>query len=103
VLVLPSLWEGFGIVLIEAMAAGKPVITTNVSNMPEIVNDGENGFLVPPSDPDALSTAMQKMASNRENVRRMGRAGRRVVQNRFTLGHMVDTIEKYFFELCARK
>ncbi|MGH7598662.1 MAG: glycosyltransferase, partial [bacterium] len=55
ILLLPSLWEGFGIVLIEAMAAGKPAISTNMSSMPEIIVDGQTGYLVPPGDAEMLA------------------------------------------------
>ncbi len=59
--VLPSLKEGFGIVLLEAMHYGLPIITTNVSAMPELVEDGKNGFLVNPSDSDDLAIALSKL------------------------------------------
>ncbi len=97
-LVLPSLWEGFGIVLIEAMAAGKPVITTNVSNMPEIVQDGREGYLVPPSDSEGLREAMAKLIKHPAQGRKMGENGFETVQERFTLKRMVDDTESYFIE-----
>lgn len=101
-LVLPSLWEGFGIVLIEAMAAGKPVITTQISNMPEIVRNGVNGFLVPPSNPVLLAKAMRKMSSHPHQAKRMGNSGRRIARERFSLDRMVNATEAFFSELCAR-
>jgi glycosyltransferase involved in cell wall biosynthesis len=101
VLVLPSLWEGFGIVLIEAMAAGKPVITTNASNMPEIVTQGVDGVLIPPSDALALAQAMRSMVQSPILVRNMGTAGRSTVMRRFTLKKMVDAVESFFEEYTA--
>ncbi len=97
-LVLPSLWEGFGIVLIEAMAAGKPVITTNVSNMPEIISEGREGYLVSPSDSEDLQDAMRKLFNHPAQGRKMGKNGRETVRLRFTLKRMVDDTESYFLE-----
>ncbi|OQA14786.1 MAG: Alpha-D-kanosaminyltransferase [Chloroflexi bacterium ADurb.Bin360] len=57
-LVLPSLWEGFGVVLVEAMAYGKPCVATAVGGIPEVVVDGVTGFLVPPDEPLALAEAV---------------------------------------------
>lgn len=102
VLVLPSLWEGFGIVLIEAMAAGKPVLTTLVSNMPEIVTDGQDGFLIPPRDADALAKALVRLAGNPKFRKRMGRNGQRTVRERFTLDRMVDETEALFLRVARQ-
>ena len=96
VFVLPSLWEGFGIVLIEAMAAGKPCITTRVSSMPEIVLDGVTGRVVPVNDVDALAHAMRELAENRDLARRFGEAGRARVLEHFTLERMLDQLESLF-------
>ena len=98
-LVLPSLWEGFGIVLIEAMAAGKPVITTQVSNMPEIVTHEQEGFLVPINDSDALQKNIAKLIDDPELQERMGKNGRETVNQRFTIDRMIDEIESYFNDL----
>ncbi len=97
-LVLPSLWEGFGIVLIEAMAAGKPVITTNVSNMPEIVREGREGYLIPPSDSESLRDAMMKLIKHPAQGREMGKTGLETVRQKFTLKRMVDETESYFLK-----
>ncbi len=75
-MVLPSLMEGFGIVLIEAMAAGKPCISTRVGAVPELVVDGENGYLIPPADPEALSAAMIRLNSLPDCGAGMGATGR---------------------------
>ena len=97
-LVLPSLWEGFGIVLIEAMAASKPVITTSVSNMPEIIRDGREGYLIPPSDAECLQKAMTKLFRHPAQGRKMGKTGFETVRQKFTLKRMVDETESYFLE-----
>lgn len=64
VLVLPSDAEGFGLVLIEAMAAGVPVIGTNVDGIRDVIRDGETGLLVPPRDPSALAAALRRLSED---------------------------------------
>lgn len=98
-LVLPSLWEGFGIVLIEAMAAGKPCITTQISSMPEIVVDGETGRVVPPGESEALAAALIETMGNSDRAAAWGEAGRRRVEAHFTLDRMIDHLETLFASL----
>jgi len=97
-LVLPSLWEGFGIVLIEAMAAGKPCVTTQVSSMPEIVVDGETGIVVPPQDDERLADAIKKLLDDPALARRLGDCGKKRVDDKFTLNRMIDHYESLFFQ-----
>jgi glycosyltransferase involved in cell wall biosynthesis len=96
VCVLPSLWEGFGIVLIEAMAAGKPCVTTRISSMPEIVQDGRTGLVVPPRDADSLAVALASLLQDPALAARQGAAGLAVVRERFTLARMIDRYEDVF-------
>jgi len=88
--VLASLWEGLGLVFLEAMAAGLPVVATNVSAVPEVVVDGETGLLVPPGDPEALARALERLALDEELRVRLGRAGRERVRERFGLERMIE-------------
>lgn len=75
IFVFPSVWqEPFGLVLCEAMAAGKPVVASRVGGIPEVVVDGETGFLVPPGDVPALAQAIGRLVSDRDLLDRMGRA-----------------------------
>jgi glycosyltransferase involved in cell wall biosynthesis len=76
VFVLPSLFEGMPLSILEAMGAGLPVIATAVDGTPEVVVDGETGLLVPPADPDALAGAVNRLLGDREFAARLGRQGR---------------------------
>jgi glycosyltransferase involved in cell wall biosynthesis len=95
-LVLPSHWEGFGIVLIEAMAAGKPCVTTAISSMPEIVLDGRTGRVVPAGDSGALAEALIEGAGDKERAAAWGADGRRRVEDHFTLDRMIGQLEALF-------
>jgi glycosyltransferase involved in cell wall biosynthesis len=96
VLLTPSLWEGFGIVLIEAMAAGKPCIATKTSSIPEIVEDGVNGFLVPPKDSQSIADSLIKMISDPQLVQKMGQEGIETVKKKFTIEKMIKEYESIF-------
>lgn len=82
-LCLPSFAEGVPVVLMEAMAAGRPVISTRITGIPELVEDGVSGLLVPPSDADALRTAIARLADDPALRHRMGAAGRARVRAEF--------------------
>jgi len=92
VLLLPSWEEPFGRALIEAMAMGVPVVATNVGGPPEIVEDGREGYLVSPREPGAWARAIRHIADEPERGAEMGRAGRRRVQEAFTVDHHVATM-----------
>lgn len=88
--VLPSLWEGLGLVFLEAMAASLPIVATTVSAIPEVVEDGVSGWLVEPSDPDALAGAIAAALADPDERRRRGAAGAARLTERFGLDRMVD-------------
>ena len=103
VFVLTSEWEGFGLVLVEAMAAGKPVVATRVSGIPEVVLDRETGILVPSRNPEALATAVLKLLADPAEQRRLGTNGYHRVHTYFTADRMVDeTIAIYREALAGR-
>jgi glycosyltransferase involved in cell wall biosynthesis len=102
-LILPSIVEGFGYVLVEAMAAGKPVVATRVSSIPEIVRDGETGVLVEVNDPDHLTEAIVAVLADRSRALEMGRRGREVALEKFTLDAMLDRTEAVFREQARAK
>lgn len=99
ILVQPSVEEGFGITLLEAMAAGKPVIGTEVGGIPEIIKGGVNGLLVPPRDPSSLSRAIQKLLNNPEQAKYMGQRGRQMLEKHFTISKMVKKYEELYERL----
>lgn len=103
VLALPSFWEGFGLVLIEAMAAGKPVITTNLSSMPEIVEHGRTGFLIPPGEAGALAACACELLQNEGRRRALGAAARQRVAEKFTHAAMLQKLEELFAREAQRK
>jgi glycosyltransferase involved in cell wall biosynthesis len=76
---LPSRQEGFGIVFLEAMAAGLPIVAARAAAVPELVSDGESGILVAPDNPGDLAAALDRLLSDPEERRRMGETGRRQV------------------------
>ena len=84
VVALPSWTEGLPIVLLEAMAHGRPVVATPVGGTPELVTDGETGLLVPPRDPEALAAALRRVLDDPDLARRLGTAARARVAERFT-------------------
>lgn len=96
ILLLPSYWEGFGIVLIEAMAAGKPAISTDTSSMPEIIADGQTGFVVPPGDVEALADRVMQLLRDTTLREKFGRAARQRVLEKFTQQRMIAELEKFF-------
>jgi glycosyltransferase involved in cell wall biosynthesis/2-polyprenyl-3-methyl-5-hydroxy-6-metoxy-1,4-benzoquinol methylase len=95
-LVLPSLWEGFGLVLLEAMAASRPVVASAVGPVSEVVVHGETGLLVEPGNPEALAEALVQVLENPELAARLGEAGRRRVAEHFSLDRMTVETEALY-------
>ncbi|WP_432736264.1 glycosyltransferase [Maridesulfovibrio sp. FT414] len=95
---LPSLWEGFGYALVEAMTLEKPVVGFDTSSNPEVVSNGETGLLVAPGDSEQLASALEKLIRDKELRTKMGKKGRtRVLENFNTplvLGKLIDVIEE---------
>jgi len=83
--VLPSFAEGVPVVLMEAMASGLPVIATRITGVPELVEDGVSGFLVPPGDAGALARAMNRLAALPDRGAAMGTSGRARVAEEFDI------------------
>ena len=99
--VMSSLWEGLGLVFLEAMATGLPVVGSRVSAIPEVVTDGETGLLVDPADPAALAAGIERMLSDEELRNALGEAGPAIVNERFTLDRMVEETLAVYAEVLS--
>ena len=97
-LVLPSLMEGLPVVLMEAMALGKPVIASCVAGIPELVHDGVTGLLFRPSDWDQLGERMRFLAHDRPLRTRLADAGRVAVATEFAIDIAVEPLARLFAE-----
>jgi glycosyltransferase involved in cell wall biosynthesis len=96
ILLAPSLWEGFGLVLLEAMAQAVPIIASDVSALPEIVVHGETGLLVPPRDADALAEALALLLGDKALRRHLGLMGQERLEDHFDTARMIgETIALY--------
>ena len=86
---LPARYESFGLVLVEAMSHGKPVVACRAGGMPEVVADGRTGLLVEPDSLPALVAAIRQLATDAGLRATLGAAGRREYEDRFTVAAMV--------------
>lgn len=102
-LVLPSRREGLGLVLMEAMAAGIPVVAARVGGIPELVGHGQQGWLVPPEDPVALSEAIAHLLADPQLRGALAQGGRERASREFGLGTMVDQVEGLYHRLLTRQ
>ena len=102
IFVLPSLNEGMGRVLVEAMAAGKPIVASDVGGIPDLVKDGQNGFLVKPGDANDLSFAIEKLLDDKKMREEMGKKGRAMAKD-YSVEKMVDKIDALYAALYQRK
>jgi glycosyltransferase involved in cell wall biosynthesis len=82
--------EGVSLTIVEAMAAGLPVVATRVGGTPEVVADGRTGLLVPPADPETMAAAAAALAADPERARRLGVAARALAEERFAFDRMLD-------------
>ncbi|MBI3995510.1 MAG: glycosyltransferase [Nitrospirae bacterium] len=103
IVVLPSHLEGLGTSLLDAMAMARPVVATRVGGIPEMVEDGVNGRLVPPRDPDALAGALIDLIRRPDERKRMGAAGRARMLKLFSAEAMVEQTEGVYHRVLERK
>lgn len=101
VMLLPSYAEGLPYALLEAMAAGLPVIATPVGAIPDVLTDGMHGFLVPPHDGKAIAEALAVMAGEREQLSWMSRACRRRIRAAFSIERLAAELAIHYDELCG--
>ncbi|MEP6977906.1 MAG: glycosyltransferase family 4 protein [Thermoleophilia bacterium] len=99
VFILPSANEGTPVTAIEALAAGKPVVATRVGGIPDVVRDGEDGFLVAPGDVDALADRLAQLATDEKLRERMGESARARVRERYSVERMVDDVDRLYRSL----
>jgi len=102
IFVLPSVFEAFGIVILEAMAMGKPCVATKVGGIPDLVNDGRTGLLVEPGDHSALAKALLSLLDDPKTAAEMGEAGRKEVGTGFTWPKIVDRLEQVYAKILDR-
>lgn len=102
VFVLPSLWEGFGTAIIEAMACGVPVVATRVGGIPEIIEHGTDGLLVPPGRSRPLAQSIIKLLDNASLRRDMIYRGLRKTMGPFNVARMVETVAKIYSQMFYR-
>ncbi|MFQ5677961.1 MAG: glycosyltransferase family 4 protein [Gemmatimonadota bacterium] len=95
--------EGLGVVLLEALRFARPVVASAVGGIPDIVQDGRSGWLVPPGDPAALAGAILRIAADPEAARRIGEAGRRRVERRFSWERITGELMDCYMQAVARR
>jgi len=96
VFVLPSIQEGLGLCALEAMAAGVPVVGSNVGGVYSLIKDGQTGFLVPPKDSIALAGAISKLLMDKKSASHMAGEARKMVSEKFSLAGMADKVEQEY-------
>ncbi|RZB30144.1 MAG: hypothetical protein SRB1_02424 [Desulfobacteraceae bacterium Eth-SRB1] len=102
IFVLPSLNEGMGRVLVEAMALGKPIVASNIGGIPDLVVDGENGYLVPVGDVDALAARIKELLDDPGKREEMGEYGGKIAID-YGADVMVQKIDQLYHELLQEK
>jgi glycosyltransferase involved in cell wall biosynthesis len=103
VFVLPSLAEGLPNVLLEAMAASRPVVATKVGGIVDLLVDGQNGLLVPPADSDALASAILRLLSDRELAARLGRCAQETVRDSYSFARQFELLEEIYRRVIGDK
>lgn len=102
VFVMPSLYEGLPLAVMEAMAAGTPVIATAIGGTDELVADGETGVLVPPADPPALAVALRTLLDDPDRANAMASAAQRLAHQEFGCARVVQRVGEVYEELLSR-
>ncbi len=102
IVLVPSIIESFGLVILEAMQMGRPVIASRVEGVPEVIVEGETGILVPKQDPIALCEAIEDLLAQPEKAIQMGMQGRKRAIETFTLDQNVLQYEEVSLNSCVR-
>jgi glycogen synthase len=102
IVVMPSRYESFGLVLLEAMRYGKPIVSSNIGGIAEVIRDGETGILVPPGDAVALESAIASLAADPQLRQRLGQAAFEAFRTQFTRSVMAKAAEDLYRQLARR-
>ncbi len=100
--VQPSIYEGFGLSLLEAMAAGLPIVASRVGGIPEVIEDGHTGLLVPPQDPAALAGAVVRLLGDQEGARRLGESAAGRARERYSLARVAARVDDLYRDILER-
>lgn len=103
VFALPSILEGLPRVLLEALAMARPVVAARIDGVTEVLEDRRTGLLVPPLDAVALAAAITRLLQDQALGRRLGEAGRKLVEDRFAVGRMVEEVDRFYTTLLREK
>jgi len=99
IFVQASNWEAFGIAIVEAMACGLPVVATRVEGVVDIIEEGVDGFLVPPRSPEPLADQILRLLRHPELGKRVGTQARRKVEQNFDIRDMIDRMANIYLKL----
>ncbi|MBW1857154.1 MAG: glycosyltransferase family 4 protein [Deltaproteobacteria bacterium] len=102
IFVLPSLNEGMGKVLVEAMTLGKPIVASNIGGIPDLIIQGENGLLVPVADAKALASGIEFLLKNPKKRKEMGEKGKKIAAS-YSLDSMMQKIDQLYLEVLKKK
>lgn len=103
IFVLPSLWEGLPLVLLEAAALGKPIVATNIDGVREVIREGETGLLVEPGNAGALAEAVLRLLRDRNFAAGLAERAKASIPSRFQLSRMVEETEQLYMRLFERR
>jgi glycosyltransferase involved in cell wall biosynthesis len=103
IFIFPSLWEGFGNALVEAMAAGKPIIATDIPSVREILDSGKSGIVVPPANSEAIARSLELLLSNRALAENLGNAARERALSSFTIDSTVRGYTSLYRSILEQK
>jgi glycosyltransferase involved in cell wall biosynthesis len=100
---LPSTGEGFGLVFLEAMAFGKPVVGADAGGIPDLIRDGSNGLLIPPNDPDALAQGLSRLLQDEALRGKLGECGAAMVRREYEFDAFREALDQILCDLaCGR-
>jgi glycosyltransferase involved in cell wall biosynthesis len=103
IFVFPSLFEGLGVSLLEACASGLPCVVSDVGPLPEVIEEGVTGVLVPSQDPKSLADAISRLALDRELMRRYGEAARVRVRRTFQIDRSIAQLEELYEDVLHQR